>query len=178
MTSRQFLQSALAAGACVTIVAAVAAGETLRVKTGLWEVTTTTQTTGMPPMDMSKLTPEQREKVEAMLKNRAQAAPRTTTKQECLTQQKLEQKLFDDEKQSAFCKRTAVTETASLQEFKLECGQPGREEHGVGSLRIEALNPESVKGTIKMAMAGGANAMNMNSTFTAKWLNASCGDVK
>jgi len=178
MTSRQFGQSVLAVGACVAIAGTIAAGETLRVKTGLWEVTTTTQTSGMPPIDVSKLPPEQREKIEAMLKSRAQAAPKTTTKQECLTQEKLEQKLFDDEKENAFCKRTSVTETASLQEFKLECGDKGREEHGVGSLRIEALSPESVKGTMKMAMAGGANAMNMNSTFTAKWLNASCGTVK
>jgi len=40
------------------------------------------------------------------------------------------------------------------------------------------MNSENVKGSMQMATTGGDHTINMNSTFTSKWLGADCGDVK
>jgi len=41
-------------------------------------------------------------------------------------------------------------------------------------MRIEAANSKSVKGTIQISSSGNGQTMNINSTFTAKWLAPAC----
>src|ERR1035441_6170576 len=64
------------------------------IKLGLWESTITTQMSGMPalpPELLSKLTPEQRAKMEAAM-GRGGASPKTTTRH-CVTKETLNQAL-------------------------------------------------------------------------------------
>jgi hypothetical protein len=46
-----------------------------------------------------------------------------------------------------------------------------------GTINVEALSPESVKGSAQTT-ATGNHTMNVNATFTSKWLGSSCGDVQ
>jgi hypothetical protein len=69
--------------------------EPLNVKTGLWEATMTTTTSGAAPIPaelLSRLTPEQRAKMEEGAKVKASFASktRTITSKSCVTREQLE----------------------------------------------------------------------------------------
>jgi hypothetical protein len=82
----------------------------LNVKLGLWEVTKTITTNGqlsVPPEMLSRLTPEQRARLEERMK--AQSADKTTTLtyKSCLTKEKLERaEGFGEDKEN--CSRTII----------------------------------------------------------------------
>ena len=152
----------------------------LDVKLDLWEVTNTLQTSGMPPVSippdaLAKMPPEQRAKVEEMMKGMGSGSPKTSTRKSCMTREKMnKQEMFgDDQKQ---CTRTVVTSSSSKVEVRLQCAMDGTKTNG--TFRVEAMNSENVKGSMQMATASGDRTMNMNSNFTAKWLGPDCGDVK
>jgi hypothetical protein len=169
----------IAAALGVSFTAPVASAQKIDVKLGLWEVTTTTETNGMPPMpaiDMSKMPPEARARIEAAMKARQAKGPRTQTHRNCLTQEKLDKDLFKDEnEQDATCKRTVVSRTSTSQDIKIECS--GRMKM-TGEARFTATSRESVNGSFKIMSGDGANNMTINSTISAKWLGPACGDVK
>ncbi len=156
----------------------------LNVKEGLWEMTVTHTMTGMPatpnipPDALAKMPPEQRARIEAMMKG----GPGTDVRKECITKEKLA-------KHSAFgnnrgdCTRTVVNSTGSRLEVKVHCVEKQGEEKQTsidGTLVLEALSSDNVKGTMQMQSASSNNghAMNMNFTFSSKYLGPACGDVK
>ena len=148
--------------------------ENLDVKLGLWEVTTVTQSNGMPPMDLSKLTPEQQARVEAMMKQR-QSKPQTTTRKACLHKEDLDKSQFLlDKDNNPSCKRDVVSTSKTLK-IKMACAG---NQKGSTDLNFEALSPENVRGTMNMIMGEGPRAMTVNATFTAHYLAPVCGDVK
>jgi Spy/CpxP family protein refolding chaperone len=176
MSPRGLFRPRLAfAVAFLAAVAAAAAAQSLNVKPGLWEVTATTQTSGRPPMDLSSLSPEQRAKIEAAMKKQMGEMAKPTVSRECMTREKIDKELFGDKDLDPSCKRTTIAKTATVQELKVEC--TGKQKM-TGTMRFEAVTPESVKGTVNMVAEGAGQTMNANSTFTAKWLADSCGDVK
>jgi len=150
------------------------------VKLGLWETTNSFQTSGMPqvslpPNALANLTPEQRAKVEAMMKDQGSGRPRTTTQKSCLTREKMDKReLFSDDRKE--CTRTVVSSTSSKIEMKVQCNSDGAKTNG--TFRVEALNSETVKGSMQMASVSGDKTINMSSNFTSKWLGPDCGDVK
>ena len=152
----------------------------LDVKLALWETTNTFQTSGMPPVSippdaLAKMTPEQRAKVEEMMKGMGSGSPRTTTTKSCMTREKMnKQQMFGDDKKD--CTRTVVNSSGSKIEVRLQCNTDGAKTNG--TIRVEAMNSESVKGSMQMQTTSGDHTMNMNSTFTSKWLGPDCGDVK
>src|SRR5262245_38326842 len=83
----------------------------LNVKTGLWESTITTTTSGQMPIPaemLARLTPEQRAKFEARMNQNASPKTRTYTNRDCETKEKLAEQPFNSEKE---CKQTIVTST-------------------------------------------------------------------
>lgn len=150
----------------------------LNVKEGLWEVTATHSMTGMPsvpnipPDALAKMPPEQRARIEAMMKG----SPTTDVRKECVTKEKLA-------KNSAFsnnrgdCTRTVVNSTGSKLEVKLHCEE--KQSTTDGTLVVEAPSSNGVKGTMQgtVSDANGRN-MSMNFTFSSKYLGSDCGDVK
>ncbi len=91
-----------------------------------------------------------------------------------MTKEKLEKNsVFDDEARQ--CKRTVVTSTGSRLEVKAECDRQGFKMNV--AVLAEALDGENVKGSMHMTASGDTN-MNMESTFTAKYIAASCGDLE
>ncbi len=149
----------------------------LNVKEGLWEMTVTHSMTGMPatpniPAEaLAKMPPEQRARIEAMLKG----APSTDVRKECITKEKLE-------KHSAFsasrgdCTRTVVNSTGSKLEVKFHCEE--KQSSSDGTLLMEAIGSDSVRGTMHSVTNGNGRTMTMDFTISSKYLSASCGDIK
>jgi Protein of unknown function (DUF3617) len=150
----------------------------LNIRLGLWEITTTMQRTGLmglPPDMLAKMTPEQRARYEERLKAQGANANRTTTRKNCVTKEKMEKNsMFDDNRPE--CKRTVVTSTGSRMEVRAECGKQGVKM--TIAMAAEALDSGSIKGTMHMTTSGGERTMEMESTFTGKWVGAACGDVE
>ncbi|MGO9863806.1 MAG: DUF3617 domain-containing protein [Terriglobales bacterium] len=153
----------------------------LNVKLGLWENTVTHSITGMPAMPaippdtLAKMPPEQRARIEAMMKQSGMGGPATDVHKECITQEKLD-------KQSAFdvtqhgCTRTVVTSTASKLELKIHCEQ--KQAISDGTLVVEASGADSAKGTMHLVTNAAGRNMNMDFSFSSKYLGPDCGDVK
>lgn len=155
----------------------------LDVKVGLWETTVTSTMTGLPAMPsipdsaLAQMPPEQRAKIEEMIKERTGGKPTTT--RSCLTKDKLE-KTNPFENGPKMCTYTIVSSTSSKLEMKTECTQ--NDMKMTGDIVVEAVDSENVKGSVHMNSTGGktasSGAMNISSTFTSKWLGAACGDVQ
>lgn len=150
----------------------------LNVKLGLWQTTSTFTTTGALPIPaemLQKLTPEQRARMEERMKSSSGEKTRTTTSKSCLTKEKLD-KGFDLGGKEEGCKQTVLSSTSSKADVKVVCQKEGM--NSSGALHLEALSTESVKGSGQMSLTGGGHTMNTNTTFTAKWLGATCGNTE
>jgi len=148
----------------------------LNVKAGLWESTTTVTTSGEMPIPagmLARLSPDQRAKLEARMKANSAGHSKTTTHKSCETTEKLKESPFNNEKQ---CSETVLTSTSNRTEVKVTCDYG--EVKGTGTIKIEALTPESVKGSGEITATGGGRTMNSSTSFSSKWLGASCGNVE
>jgi len=146
------------------------AAERINVKLGQWETTSTMQMTGLPPIPqdvLDKMTPQQRQMMEGRMKGNQ--TPHTS--RYCVKQEDVDKglKFGSDDKA---CTRTVVSSTSSKQEIKIECNREGVK--STGTIRIEATGPDSVKGSMQMATTSDGQSMNMNSTFSSRWLGPTC----
>jgi len=162
--------------AFVMLQPASAGNPNLNVRTGLWEMTTVAQTSGAPPVDLSNLTPEQRAKVEAMMGSIMKSAAMPHTIHTCVTQEKLAKSPFEDLDKGGACKRTIVAASATALDVRFECTQ--ERQTTSGEWRFEAATPELLKGSGHMTIERAGKKMESTSSVTAKWVGASCGNVK
>jgi hypothetical protein len=149
----------------------------LNVKEGLWEITMTHSMSGMPtapnitPEALAQVPPEQRARIEAMMKG----SSTTDVRKDCVTKEKLE-------KHSAFsanrgdCTRTVVNSTGAKLEVKFHCEE--KQATTDGTLLVEALSSDNVKGTMQSVTNANGHTMKMNFAFSSKYLGPACGDVK
>lgn len=150
--------------------------EALNVKPGLWETTSTITRDGEMPIPaefLSHMSPEQRANLEARMKANSAQNTKTHTYKSCETKEKLQQAPFSDAKE---CSMTIVRSTSRKAELKVSCQSEGVKSSG--DVLVEVLNPEIVKGVGHLTILGSDHSVNMNTTFTSKWLGSSCGDVK
>jgi hypothetical protein len=143
----------------------------LNLRLGLWQMTYTTERSGaiaVPPELLAKLTPEQRARTEARLKARAAQGPHIDTKRFCLTEERLNKAVFE-ENENKSCQRTIVASSSKVLQFKQECAAADAKRTFDG--RIEALDPETLKGSLKANSAG--NAIDL----AGRWIGADCGDA-
>lgn len=152
----------------------------LNVKEGLWEVTTTHSMSGMPPIPpevMAKMPPEQQARMAAAMAQRGVGTPKTDVRKSCVTKEKLEKHMaFDEDRKE--CTRTVVSSSSNHLEMKIHCEY---KEHGMttdGNLVMDVLGAESTKGTMHAVSTGSGNKMNIDVTFSSRYLGPSCGDVK
>jgi hypothetical protein len=151
----------------------VAFSEPLDVKPGLWEVTTTTAMSGMPPMDYSGMPPEQRARIEEAMKARGVMGTRTNVRKSCVTKEKLAREPFQ-EKDNKSCTHTVISSTRTMLQAKLKCTEP----KSTGEFKIEALSRERIKGSVQMKASDGQHAMAVQVSIAGKWLGSACGNVK
>lgn len=152
----------------------VAAAEPLDVKLGLWEITSETRMSGMPPLPrglLAQMTAEQRAALQAALKAQAAGEPIRDTSQQCVTREDLENPFNGAELEH--CERTVVSSSRTRQEFRLVCTgkRPGE-----GSFRIDTPTPESMTGEFELKVSDGTdNTMTITSRMEGKWLDGECG---
>jgi hypothetical protein len=177
-----------------------------RLKMGLWEETRQEEAAPRPAMDMSamdmsSMTPEQRARVEAVLKRQAaeRAAqgnnPTVTnkTKRSCLTAQKIDREWtkmpFQERGGSGgmSCTNKVLQSTSSKLAVRGECtipdsgtkgeGPPGGG-HFVSQFSMEVKSPElfvvesSTEGVVAKVPT------KRHGTMTARWIGSDCGSVK
>lgn len=153
--------------------------QTLHVKTGLWQVTTTSSDTEQLPIPsalLGKLTPEQRARVEERMNTRSSDAPRVRKRKYCLTKDQLNQgATFGQDRKS--CTRTIFAATSDRLEMRIECASQRQQIKSAGTLQVEATDPENVKGSIRLTM-GGDRPNDLTSMFTARWISQFCSLTK
>ncbi len=150
----------------------------MNVKTGQWETTMTSETSGQPPIPqemLDKLTPEQRAKMEAAMKARGGQGVHTSTNKSCIRKEDLQKPFGNDETQRS-CKQTLVSSSPTHQEIRMECEMNGGKQ--TGSFKVDAVDSGNAKGSMQMVLSGGGHSMTVNSTFSAKWLGPVCTESK
>lgn len=152
----------------------VAAAEPLNVKLGLWEISSETRMTGLPPLPkelLDQMSAEQRATLQAAIKSQTGGEPLRDTSKQCVTREDLENPFNDDELKN--CERTVVSSSSTRQEFRLVCTG---ERAGEGTFRINTPTPESMTGEFELKVANGADTMTITSRMQGKWLGADCRD--
>jgi len=150
----------------------------LNVKPGLWESTRTIKREGAMPIPaemLNRLSPEQRARMEERMKAKSAAHTSTATEKHCLTKEDLERdrlKLADTKE----CTTTVVSSTSTSAKAKLMCDQEGM--HATGTLDLEAPDPEHVNGSYRSEVNANGHTMNVEGTWTSKWLGSSCGELR
>lgn len=158
-------------GCCMAPLAGAA--DKLDVKPGLWEITSTHQITGIPPMPkewVDKVTPEQRAAMETAFKKESEKGPQSDTERECITKQKAQQPFDIGDKN---CTQTVVRTTRTTQEVRLTCNG---EMKGSGVMRVTTPTPETMTGTLDLQLGDGEDAMKVKSHLQGRWLGPDCGD--
>jgi len=154
----------------ILFLSAVAIAATnLNVKTGLWEITYTTnmQGTMMPKAMLDQMQPAQRAKMQAAMQ--AQSGKKHITKS-CITEKDLQKGAFSDPQEKG-CKYTVMKQTATHQEMKVECMSDG-EAHS-GHMTVDATSNQTMKATIEVETPGGSVTTDMS----GRWIAASCGAI-
>ncbi len=153
----------------------------LNVKTGLWQVTGSSTASGLPPIPpdmqarLDKMSPEQRARIEAMMKSRFGGTPQAINYEKCVTAEDLNTNPFvngPDEK----CTWTVVSSTSSQMEIRGASCEAGRNQ-GMEtdvSVKVYALDSEHVRASVQGTSAGNGHTVNINNTYTGKWISASC----
>ncbi|MFO1425789.1 MAG: DUF3617 domain-containing protein [Steroidobacteraceae bacterium] len=156
----------------IATAAALAAGAALNLRTGLWEITYTVATQGAPAMPaevLARMTPEQRARLEAAQRARANQGPRTHTVKSCVTPQDIKGGAFraQDDKDDPHCSYHITAQTATLQEGTMSCtGETPR----TMAIRVEAADAGHMKGTMK----GSAGKAQIDMRMEGRWIAASC----
>ena len=138
----------------------------------------TTTTSGEMPIPaelLSKLTPEQRARMERKMKDNSGEKTRTLMYKTCETKEKIEDGLESVNEQGK-CSRTVVNSTGSVIEVRITCADELMNTNG--TLRFEALSPESIKGSSQMNATGGGHAMSVHVSFSAKWIGPVCSKTE
>jgi Spy/CpxP family protein refolding chaperone len=169
------LSICLAALVAATAATAMAQVSALNVKLGLWEITSRSQSSGAPAIDTSKMTADQRARIEAAMKARGSAGQTPRTRKTCITKEKLASDGFQEQSPDSSCKKTMVTRTATVEEMKIECTG---ERASTSQVRFEAASPDTVNGTMKVTTTRNGAQMGIDIAISGKWLGADCGDVK
>jgi hypothetical protein len=152
--------------------------QSLNIKPGLWESKRTINRTGALPIPaemLSRLTPEQRARMEERMKANSAAHTSTTTEKHCVTKEDLERdrlKLAEAKE----CTTTVLNSTSSSVKAKMVCEQEGM--HATGTLELTATDPEHMNGSYRSAVNADGHTMNVEGNWTSKWLGSSCGNVR
>lgn len=149
----------------------------LNVKPGLWETTTTYNRSGAPPVPpemLAKLTAEQRARLEQRMNAKSGGSTNTTTDQHCVTKEDIEKADFGQGKGE--CTYTIQTSTSNQGKGSYSCMVEGMQVNG--SLELNAVDPEHIKGSSHGSLSGGSRTMNVETTFTSKFVSSSCGNAK
>ena len=140
----------------------------MNVKLGLWEMTMSLDMGPAGGIDTSKMPPEQRAQVEAMMKGRGMAP---MVIKNCMTKEKLAEQKFTTDRPGQTCTQKVTKATATTLDMVQTCtgDQPMTSE-----IHIEMVTPASMKMVAKQIGGRGPATV----TMTGKWISENCGEVK
>lgn len=141
----------------------------LNIKTGLWEVTMTRSANGEMPMPaeyMSRLTPEQRARFEAAMKERS-----THTYTSCVKKEDVDGSLLNS-RDNRDCTVTILKSTSSELDGKMSCNMEGM--RGDGTMNMHVLDSGHTQGVTHMTMTGNGKTLNTDATISGKWIGSDC----
>lgn len=156
-----------------TILVAADKVQPLNAKPGMWELSISQQMSGAPPVPpdvLAKMSPEQREKIEAMFKQQAGKLTAPRIRKSCITQEQLSKNPFTEERPG--CQRTVISSTSTVYEFHQECTENGAKIVSDG--KFEAPTDSTMKGTMKTKADNAGRVTNVNIDMSGKWLSADC----
>ena len=158
----------------IAVVAVAQQTPALNVNMGLWELTSAINIGGdRPAMDTSKMTPEQKARMEAAMQG--MMGQHTSTTKSCITKDKFNKTtFFENEDPNTTCTQTLSTNTRSTLDVTVVCTGARPQ---TNQLHFDALSPTSFKGTIKSSSVARGQTMTMNGILTGKWLGADCKGV-
>ncbi len=156
-----------------------AANKPFDVKPGLWNITTTTEMSGMPPIpNLDQMTPEQRARVEGAMKN-MMAAPHTNTVKSCVTRESIDKAIAKaSSNQNNKCEPKITNMTASKVELHIACTPEKGEMKPEGDINIDRVDSEHIKGNGTMKVGANGRTMNVKWSMTGAFVSADCGNVK
>jgi len=182
--------------ACLTAPLGARAEDTVpaefrHLRKGLWESTFTLAAGSTSPLDavahqLESLPPEKRAQVEAMLRQRAEArggaaaaggGPRVH--RFCLTQEKLDRQeplVEGHQKPEGECTREVLSRSASAIAFRSTCTK-GPTTFTM-EMRYALKSREAISGSTTMEGSVKGQPMRSTTEFSARWVAASCGEVK
>ncbi len=156
----------------------LASAASLDVATGLWEVTSQGETTGMPPIPpeaLARMTPEQQQKVKAAMAEAIGRSGQPTVTRACITQQQLDRGLHFSPREQPNCRQTTLNTSAHTMDAHMVCtGQ----QHATGNLHVAATDRQAITGNFDFVSTDGKNTITIKRTLQGKWLGSDCGSVK
>lgn len=172
MIRAPWLKAVVMVAGCAPLVAFGA--DRLNIKTGLWEIKSILQTSGVLPLPkalLDTLTPEQRAKMAADMKAEAAKGPSSETTRECITDKDLEQPFSSANTKE--CRQNVVSTSRTAQEVRIVCDG---EIKGGGVMKVNSPTPETMTGSIDLKVGEGPDAFSMKGKLIGRWLGADCGD--
>lgn len=167
-------------GALLCPMASWAADQVFDIKPGLWDITSTVQMSGLPPIpNIDQMTPEQRARIEGAMKNMA-GSPRTNTVKSCITKEGIEQAIAEaSSTKTNSCAPKLVSASASKVALHIDCTQEKSDMKSNGDMTIERRDSEHFTGTGAMKSAGaGGRSMDLKWSMTGTFVSSDCGNVK
>jgi hypothetical protein len=149
----------------------------LDARPGLWEMTSSGETHGAPPIPaqaLARLTPAQRAQVQAAMAGTMARATKPHVYKYCVTEQSLHRG-FDPDEHARDCKTTILSSTGTAMDVRAECRGNRPNERSSGRFHFEATSPVSMKATLNMTLSDGAHTMTMRRVMRGRWLSADCG---
>jgi Protein of unknown function (DUF3617) len=154
---------------------AAAQAPALNVNMGLWEITSVSEVSGqMPGFDTSKMTPDEKAKMDEAMK--AFMGKHTNTDTTCMTKEQFDKSNFmTGDEPGPNCKQTLTTNTRTTLEGAVACTG---ERPMTAQMHIDALSPTAFKASMKSATTDQGKTMTVAVEMTGKWVGASCGNKK
>jgi hypothetical protein len=179
------LKTAGLGAALALVLCAAQSVQPLDVRYGLWEITNVPAGGGaaaaapaipqLPPDLLARLTPEQRAKLQQLTQGRS-ATNQPNTRQICITEASMKKGLDRiASAEEADCTHSVTTSTSRALEVQLACS--GKHQ-ATGTLRFDAVDHETIKGTMHIAAAMAGEPMTIDRIIDGKWLSSNCGSVK
>lgn len=150
--------------------------QSLDVKPGLWDFTTTVQMGGMPAIpNLDQMPPEQRARIEAAMKGMS-GTP--TTVKSCVTKDSFEKSLANSQKNST-CTTKVVNSSSSKIEVHMECSPQGSDAKSTGDITVERQDSEHFKGNgVMKSTSPAGRSTEMKWSMTGAFVSPDCGNVK
>ncbi len=153
----------------------VASADSLNVKAGLWETTTTIEKKrAQQPTNLDQLTQEQRAKVEAILERQVKRKTKTVTA--CLNEAKIRTgEAFTGNTHRGACEHEISTQTSEQLVASVQCSGANQLS---GTVSMQALDPEHMTGSVDITY-GQADRLQVltHSEISSRWLQADCNRV-